>query len=177
MKPSKHLFLIGFMGSGKSTIGSLLAERLELPFIDSDREIEKQQNKSIATIFSEQGEAAFRQMELDFLRQLENQAPAVVAVGGGLPCISGAIELMNQLGLTIYLNVSLLTLLRRLREERAVRPLLSALEDHEVHPFVEDLLSNRVQFYKRAQLIMPNESNKPNELVEKLLKELDKRIF
>lgn len=174
MNEAKHIFLIGFMGSGKSTVGALLAERLDLPFIDSDREIEKAAGKSIAAIFEQDGEAAFRTLEMNFIRGLESEQQAVIAVGGGLPTLDGALERMHQSGLVIYLNTSLLTLLKRLKEEKADRPLLSGLSDSEFHPFVEDLLSQRVHFYKQAKLIMPNERNSPDELVEKLQKELIK---
>jgi shikimate kinase len=170
----QHIFLIGFMGSGKSTVGELLAEKLSLPFIDSDKEIEKTQGRSIADIFSKDGEAAFRRMEIDFLNQLKSAKPAVIAVGGGLPTLDGALELMHELGLVIYLNTSLLTLIKRLKDEKQFRPLLKELSDSEFHPFVEGLLSQRVHFYKQAKLIMPNERNSPVELVDKLVKELRK---
>ena len=174
MTIQKHIFLIGFMGSGKSTIGALLAERLELPFLDSDKEIEKKAGKSISAIFSEDGEGTFRQMELDFLKELNAISPSVIAVGGGLPMLDGALELLHESGLVIYLNTSLLTLIKRLKEEKQNRPLLKDLSDSEFHPFVEALLSERVHFYKQAKLIMPNERNNPNELVDKLEKELIK---
>lgn len=170
----KHIFLIGFMGSGKSTVGALLAEHLDLPFLDSDKEIEKKAGKSISAIFSEDGESAFRELEMEFLQGIKSVKPSVIAVGGGLPAIDNALSLMHESGLVIYLNTSLLTLLKRLREEKAQRPLLKDLSDAEFHPFVEDLLSQRVSFYKQAKLIMPNERNSPNELVLKLEKELIK---
>lgn len=169
-----HIFLIGFMGSGKSTIGELLAERLDLPFIDSDKAIEKAVRKSINEIFSDDGEEAFREMEKNFLTELKTIKPSVIAVGGGLPTLDGALELMHESGLVIYLNTSLLTLINRLKEEKHLRPLLNDLSESEFHPFLEDLLSRRVHFYKQAKLIMPNERNSPIELVEKLLKELNK---
>lgn len=173
----KHIFLIGFMGSGKSTVGALLAERLNLPFLDSDKEIEKKAGKSISEIFSRDGEAAFREMEMNFLQELKSMEPSVVAVGGGLPTIENALPVMHEMGLVIYLNTSLLTLIKRLREEKEQRPLLRELSDAEFHPFVEALLSERVHFYKQAKLIMPNERNSPNELVLKLEKELNKLNF
>ncbi|MDF3026685.1 MAG: Shikimate kinase [Fluviicola sp.] len=176
MKIQQHIFLIGFMGSGKSTVGKLLAERLHLPFIDSDKEIEKTAGKTINEIFSGEGEEAFRRLEMTFLTQLSSSKPSVVAVGGGFPMLEGALELMHESGLVIYLNTSLLTLIKRLKEEKQDRPLLRDLSDSEFHPFVEDLLSKRVHFYKQAKLIMPNERNSPNELVEKLVKELNKLI-
>lgn len=172
MNIQKHIFLIGFMGSGKSTVGALLAAHLNLPFLDTDKEIEKQTGKSINEIFSREGEAVFREMEMEFLNGLKSQSPSVVAVGGGLPAIQNALPLMHEIGVVIYLNTSLLTLLKRLREEKEKRPLLKDLNDAEFHPFVEDLLSRRVHFYKQAKLIMPNERNSPNELVLKLEKEL-----
>ncbi|MNE71112.1 shikimate kinase [compost metagenome] len=79
--------------------------------------------------------------------------------------------------MSIYLNVSLLTLIQRLKLERELRPKLKELNDAEFHPFIESLLSERVQYYKQAKLIMPNERNKPNELVEKIEKELIKLNF
>jgi shikimate kinase len=173
----KHIFLIGFMGSGKSTVGAILAERLNLPFIDSDAAIEEKTGKRIHELFSEEGEAAFRKYEMDFLDELKTTDQSVIAVGGGLPAIDGAIELMHELGLVIYLNTSLLTLIKRLKDERELRPLLKDLSDAEFHPFVEDLLSRRVQYYKQAKLIMPNERNSPIGLVESLMKELNKLIF
>lgn len=173
----QHIFLIGFMGSGKSTVGKLLADRLNLPFIDSDKEIEKTAGKTINDIFSQEGEETFRRMEMTFLTQLKSVKPSVIAVGGGLPVNEGALELMHEIGLVIYLNVSLLTLIKRLKEEKHLRPLLKNLSDSEFHPFVEGLLSERVPFYKQAKLIMPNERNSPIELVEKLIKELNKLIF
>lgn len=172
MNEPTHIFLIGFMGSGKSTVGKLLADRLDLPFIDSDKAIEQAAGKTISAIFEQDGEAAFRTLEMNFLRRMQSEPRSVIAVGGGLPTLEGALEAMHQSGLVIYLNTSLLTLLKRLRDEKAERPLLSGLSDSEFHPFVEDLLSQRVYFYKQAKLIMPNERNKPMELVEKLQKEL-----
>lgn len=173
----QHIFLIGFMGSGKSTVGELLAERLNLPFIDSDKEIEKIEGRSIAEIFSTDGETAFREMELHFLDRLKLAKPAVIAVGGGLPTLENALESMHELGLVIYLNTSLLTLIKRLKDEKQLRPLLKELSESEFHPFVEELLSKRVHFYKQAKLIMPNERNSPVELVEKLIKELSKLVY
>lgn len=165
------------MGSGKSTVGKLLAEELQLPFVDSDRWIEERNGKSISAIFETEGEAFFREQEWLFLNEAAHFERSVISLGGGLPAIENAIELINELGVSIYLNVSLLTLIQRLKEEREFRPKLKALSDAEFHPYVEALLSDRVFFYKKATLFMPNERNKPNELVVKIKKELDKLSF
>jgi shikimate kinase len=136
----QHIFLIGFMGSGKSTVGKLLAERLDMPFIDSDVEVQKMAGETINEIFEHQGEEAFRKFEINFLVENKSNAPSIISVGGGLPAIDGALELMHNQGLVIYLNTSLLTLIKRLKNEKQQRPLLRDLSDSEFHPFVEDLL-------------------------------------
>lgn len=171
---SKHIILIGFMGSGKSTVGNLLAEKLKLPFIDSDSWIETKENLSVSSIFESKGEAYFRGLEVDFLHWLSAQPKAVVAVGGGLPMFQNNIEVLKQIGTVIYLNVSLLTLIKRLKDEKNFRPLLKSIPDAEFHGFIEEMLSERVHLYKQAHLFMPNESSKPNNLVEKLINELVK---
>ncbi|MDR0800958.1 shikimate kinase [Fluviicola sp.] len=173
----KHIFLIGFMGSGKTTVGKLLAEQLQLPFVDSDHWIEERNRKSVNAIFETEGEAFFRDQEWLFLNEAANFDPSVISLGGGLPVIENALELINEIGVSVYLNVSLLTLIQRLKEEREFRPKLKGLSDAEFYPFVEALLSERVQFYKKARLFMPNERNKPGELVEKICKELNKLNF
>ena len=173
----KHLFLIGFMGSGKTTVGKLLAERLNLPFVDSDQWIEERNGMSVGEIFETRGEAFFREEELAFLHASKGFEKSVISLGGGLPAIENSLELIHQIGSSIYLNVSLLTLIQRLKLERELRPKLKDLSDAEFHPFVESLLSERVHYYKQAKLIMPNERNKPNELVEKIEKELIKLNF
>ncbi len=173
----KHLFLIGFMGSGKTTVGKLLAERLNLPFVDSDKWIEERNGMSVGEIFETKGETFFREEELAFLDASKTLERSVISLGGGLPAIENSLELIHQVGKSIYLNVSLLTLIKRLKLEREFRPKLKDLSDAEFHPFVESLLSERVHYYKQAKLIMPNERNNPNELVEKIEKELAKLNF
>ncbi|WP_300663488.1 shikimate kinase [Fluviicola sp.] len=173
----KHIFLIGFMGSGKTTVGKLLAERLNLPFVDSDKWIEERNGMSVSEIFETKGEAFFREEEWAFLHAAKAFDRSVISLGGGLPTIENSLELIHQMGNSIYLNVSLLTLIQRLKLEREFRPKLKALSDAEFHPFVESLLSERVHYYKQAKLIMPNERNKPNELVDKIEKELIKLYF
>ncbi|MNV61394.1 Shikimate kinase [compost metagenome] len=173
----KHIFLIGFMGSGKTTVGKLLAERLNLPFVDSDKWIEERNGKSVGEIFETRGEAFFREEEWAFLNVSKGFEKSVISLGGGLPVIENSLELIHEIGSSIYLNVSLLTLIKRLKEEREFRPKLKDLSDAEFHPFVESLLSERVHYYKKAKLIMPNERNKPDELVDKIEKELIKLDF
>lgn len=165
-----HIILIGFMGSGKTTVGKLLAEQLGLPFVDSDRVIEEQSNKNISELFDQEGETSFRLKEHLFCEQLESMTPSVIATGGGLPCFEDNLALLKANGKVIYLNTSLQTLTQRLKSERSKRPLLKHLEDPEVFAYIEEKITDRKVFYKQAHVIVPNESNQPKSVVEKILK-------
>lgn len=173
----KHVILVGFMGAGKTTVGKLLAETIGVSFIDSDEWIVAKEQASVSDVFATKGEAYFRQLEKAFLDHLALEQPAVVAVGGGLPCFGDNIMVLNSLGIVIYINTSLQTLTQRLKNDRANRPLLRDLKDEELFRYAEDLIAQRKVFYKMAQLIVPNESNKPNDVVEKIKKELNKQSF
>lgn len=170
----QHIILIGFMGAGKTTVGKLLADALAMPFIDSDEWIMQQEQMSVTGIFETKGEAYFRGCERAFCLQLANVKPAIVSVGGGLPCYEDNIMILNKIGLVIYINTSLLTLTNRLKNDRENRPLLRHMKDDELFRYAEDLIAKRKVFYKMAQLIVPNETNKPNDVVEKIKKELEK---
>lgn len=173
----KHVILVGFMGAGKSTVGKLLAETIGVPFIDSDEWIADKEQATVTEIFATKGEAYFRQLEKAFLDQLAHEQPAIVAVGGGLPCFGDNMLKLKELGLVVYINTSLQTLTQRLKNDRQNRPLLAAVKDEELFRFAEDLISVRKVFYKMAHVIVPNESNKPKELVEKIQKERVKLSF
>lgn len=170
----KHVILVGFMGAGKSTVGKLLAETIGVPFIDSDEWIAAKEQATVSDVFASKGEAYFRQLEKAFLDQLAHEQPAIVAVGGGLPCFSDNIMVLNSLGYVIYINTSLQTLTQRLKNDRINRPMLNALKDDELFRYAEDLIAKRKVFYKMAQMIIPNESNKPMDVVEKILKERER---
>lgn len=169
---NKHIILIGFMGSGKTTIGKQLAAELNMPFIDSDEVIEKQEGKSINQIFDEKGEDVFRKLEQDFISTLENKEPSVIAVGGGMPCFEDNINRLKALGQVFYLNVSLMTLTQRLMNNRENRPLLAELSQNELSAHVFERLTNRTVFYRQANSIIPNEGNDPKRAVASILKEL-----
>lgn len=147
-----HIFLLGFMGSGKSYLGERLAVRLGCPFVDLDRLIEAGEGKIIAEIFAELGEAAFRDLERHYLHTLENQAPAVVATGGGTPCFFDNMDWMNAHGTTVFLETPVETLFERLRHERAARPLLAGLSEAELCLFIEKKLGEREVWYRRARV-------------------------
>lgn len=173
---TKHIILVGYMGSGKSTIGRMLAEQLGSNFIDSDSAIEVQTGKTIREIFAEKGEDHFRDLEHTFCESLADLKPSVIATGGGLPCFHNNMDRLKAHGVVVYVNASLQTLARRLKEERAIRPLVAELDDNAIFPFVEEQLTWRKEYYKQAHIFLPNELHKPDKVVGNLLKELQTRF-
>jgi len=153
----ERLFLWGPMGSGKSTLGPLLAEHLNLPFVDLDEFIVTRQGKSIARYFEEEGEAAFRQMEARALRFLLRDKPRLVlATGGGTPCFFQQDVLMLRSGFCVYLKASPAVLAHRLFSEISKRPLLKPWKTRdELSSFFERHLAEREPHYMRAHLVFP----------------------
>lgn len=147
------IFLVGFMGAGKSRTGKKLAKALNLPFLDSDIELKRQTQKSIEEIFDEQGEKYFRELEKNWLNQLKDES-AVIAVGGGLPCYYNNMERMNEMGLTIYLKLSVEALADRLKNAKTVRPLIESYKDDEsaLKAFIGSKMNEREPFYSQAKL-------------------------
>lgn len=120
-----HLSLIGFMGSGKSTVGAYLAQRLDRPFVDTDKEVERMLGMSARDIFETLGEPAFREAEQDALSDaLRPNEPIVLATGGGTPCAEGAMEWMRRRSLVVALQPPMDVLLARLLEGQTERPLI-----------------------------------------------------
>ena len=135
------LILEGFMGSGKSAVGRVLASRLELPFVDTDTEIEKRQSCSIADIFDASGEEAFRQMETSMLQGLFlSDTEAVISLGGGTPVRAANVPVIKKLGRVVYLKASADTLIKRLEDGVEKRPMLIG---HDLRDRVEELLDRR----------------------------------
>lgn len=145
------IFLIGMPGSGKSVIGKQLALQLELPFIDLDTAIEDAEGKSIPEIFSEKGEAYFRQKEAELLRELSSStAGFVMSTGGGAPCFHNGMEIIRQTGISIYLDVSLSELIKR-NSKNSSRPLLT---DGNVKDKLSTLLELRAEIYQQATFVL-----------------------
>lgn len=165
----KRIFLIGFMGSGKSTLGAQLARRLDYQYMDMDQLIEETAELSIPEIFQEHGEAVFRKWEHDILLELCSRDKLVISTGGGAPCHSQNMDLMNANGCTIYLNLSPLTLQDRLMRSRTERPLIKGKTDTELLDFITTLLEKREKFYKRANHIVDGLSLRSEDLAAMLL--------
>ncbi|MEI6556222.1 MAG: shikimate kinase [Paludibacter sp.] len=148
-----RIFLIGYMGSGKTTIGKLLAERLNYTFIDMDTHIEENQFKSVSHIFEELGEEKFRLLEQQCLHEVSGFENVVIATGGGAPCFFDNMDYMKQHGLTVYLKLSAEQLAMRLESSRAnKRPLLANRKGKELQVFISEGLAKREQFYNNAHI-------------------------
>ncbi len=148
-----RIFLLGFMGVGKSTLGRLLAVRVSLPFVDLDEWIEDKMEMSIAEIFSSYGEPFFRKLEHDNLREItETYDRFVMATGGGLPCYNGNLEMMNKQGLTVYLRASGAELASRLASSLGKRPVLDAMDPAGRYRHIASLLAQREVIYSRAKV-------------------------
>ena len=165
----KRIFLIGFMGSGKSTLGAQLARRVDYQFIDMDHMIEETAEMSIPEIFNEHGEEVFRKWEHDILLELCHREKLVISTGGGAPCHSQMMDLMNAHGSTIYLKMAPEALLDRLIRSRTERPLIKGKTDTELLDFITTLLEKREKFYKRASHIVDGINLKSEELAKLLL--------
>lgn len=143
----RNIVLIGFMGSGKTSIGRKLARALSYEFIDSDNRIEEEQQKKINDIFAEQGEEAFRRMETEFLERLcQKPEPFVLGTGGGMPMREENAALLKQLGLVVFLKAGEEELIKRLQND-TTRPLLAA---GDLRNKVETLYAKRLPVYEAA---------------------------
>jgi shikimate kinase len=148
------IFLIGFMGSGKTHWGKLWAAKANINSIDLDAEIEKAVGKTVAQIFEEDGEDFFRQKETQVLQNVKLSQPAVVACGGGTPCFNNNLAWMNEHGKTIYLKTSVSTILQRVLLEQEKRPLLKKMNTAELQFFIEQKLKEREVFYNGASVCL-----------------------
>lgn len=150
---TKTVFLIGFPGCGKTTLGRELARQTGWPLIDLDEWIERQQGKSIKQLYGEMGEERFREVEREALQQV-SLAGGVVACGGGTPCQPGAMAWMNAHGLTVWLTVSAERLVARLclPEHRTKRPQIASLTDEQIACYVHTKMAERAPHYALAQL-------------------------
>lgn len=147
------VFLIGFMGSGKTTTGKELAQALGYQFIDLDTFIEEKYNKTIKTLFEYHGEDYFRKIENDALLEVtEMKGNMVIASGGGTSCFYNSVEFMNSVGITIYLRVDVAELLSRLIASKRDRPLLWGKTKEELNNYIIRVLDERKKYYEMATI-------------------------
>ena len=148
------VFLIGFMGSGKTTIGKKLANYLKYEFIDLDKLIESKAGMSIVNYFELHGEGAFRELERDTLQKTEFPENVIIATGGGAPCFGDNMEWMNKNGLVAYLSLTPKALASRLEHSKTDRPLIRHLKGDELIDFISSKLHDREVFYNQAKYVV-----------------------
>ncbi|XOV68381.1 MAG: shikimate kinase [Fluviicola sp.] len=161
----KRVILVGFMGSGKTTLGKKLANKLNVPFIDSDAEIENHFNKTVGELFAEHGESHFRELEREYIEALDLRVDFVLATGGGMPCFGDNMDLLNKVGTTFYLERSAKELAHRLAHAKQQRPLISGLEKDELLEFIDSKLQEREEYYKKAKVILGREEQTPEGIM------------
>lgn len=157
-----RIFLVGFMGSGKTHWGRQLASQLRIPFFDLDNVIEEKEQKPISKIFAESGEEAFRMKEKAMLEQLiDEHASMVLSCGGGTPCFFNNIERMKKYGVVVWLNTHVEVLLERLMKEKSSRPLIKNIPDEEMKSFIIRKLNERRMYYEQADVVIDKEGSMP----------------
>lgn len=163
------IFLIGFMGSGKTHWGRLLSQKLNIPFFDLDEQVVNHEGKSIAEIFAESGEEHFRLLEKDVMHIIaESHDSFVMACGGGTPCYFNNIEYMNQSGTTVWINTAIDTLFYRLMGEKEKRPLIKDLTDEQLRGFIGKKYADRKIYYEQADVVIDEEPIRLDFLIEKI---------
>ena len=163
------IFVVGFMGAGKTTVGRELAARLAAPFFDLDELIESGEKSSIKELFAQHGEPYFRQREREVLRSTRHLERAVIATGGGTFTFDENIQFIQSEGLSVYLSASYSLLRARIGDKAAERPLFR--DDVAAH----ELYNSRIRYYRMSDITIEiREEETTNEIVERLLLELPK---
>jgi shikimate kinase len=162
------IYLIGFSTSGKSTLGKIIAEKLNFHFIDLDVAITQQQGKSINALFDEFGEEGFRKIEQQLLVNTIFLTETVIACGGGTPCYSDNMDFLLRNGTVIYFDVDEAILLERMLNNTAERPLFKGKSKEEIAIHITNLLNARKEFYERANITIKNNSNEESAVTDVL---------
>ena len=165
-----RIFLIGFMGSGKTHWGTKIAEKLQIPFYDLDAVIVSSEGMSISEIFANKGEEYFRYMEKQTLENLVmKEENFVLSAGGGTPCFFNNIDFMKRNGKVLWLNTSLEALNQRLLKEKMSRPLLRGITEAGLRSYIIRKLSERKMYYEQADLMVHEETTELEPLISMLV--------
>jgi len=168
MPSRKLIYLIGFMGSGKTTLGRRLASALNWSFADLDRLIEESAGSTIPELFETKGEEFFRKLEEAELRKTALLSEFVVATGGGTPCYRENIDFMNRTGITIYIKQTPGLLASRLLRSPGDRPLIKRITTENLSDYINSTLEAREPFYMKASYVIDGMSVNVNTLVKSL---------
>ncbi len=161
------IFLIGFMGAGKTHWGRELSRKLNLPFFDLDEQVVSREDKSISDIFAEKGEEYFRLLEKETLHIItESHDSFIMACGGGSPCYFNNLDYMNQAGTTVWINTPIDVLFQRLLKEKNERPLIRSLTDDQLRGFIIKKFADRKIYYEQADVIVDDEPVHLDSLIE-----------
>ncbi len=158
------IYLIGFMGSGKTVYGERLAKQLKWDFYDLDQLVEAKAGMAIQAIFQGQGEAYFRELEKEALRETAGIDQGIIATGGGAPAFHANMDWMNENGDTVYLKLLEEKLLKRLKKEQDKRQLIQGMKEKELQQFISEKLRERSYYYLQANRIIDPIDVQPNEL-------------
>jgi shikimate kinase len=165
-----RIYLVGFMGSGKTTTGKRLAKALGFPFIDLDHAIEQEYRKSIPEIFKQYDEGVFRLLEKNMLHKVSELNPtAIISTGGGTPCFFDNMEYILNNGLAIYLHLEIPVLVQRILKSHTRRPLVLSKDEDELQSRVEELLGKRNPFYRQADIHIDARSLRIESLLNTLI--------
>ncbi|CAM1356260.1 MULTISPECIES: shikimate kinase [Tenacibaculum] len=165
------IVLLGYMASGKSTIGRILAEKKQISFIDLDEYIEKKERKTVSEIFEQKGEIYFRKQEHIYLKELlEKEGNFILSLGGGTPCYAGNMDVLLSFNdvKSVYLKTSINTIVDRLINEKSKRPLVARLNKEELAEFVAKHLFERSYFYNQANYKVTVDNKTVDEAIEDL---------
>ncbi len=165
-----RIYLIGYMGSGKSTAGKGLAKNLNLTFIDMDDYIERRNMRTIPQIFAEDGEDGFRKIERKALLELSEFEDVVIGTGGGAPCFFDNMDIIQKTGKSVYLKGTPRILAERLRKSKVERPLIKGKSEEELIAFIDETLAKREKWYKQAGVVLEFDHDLSDDEVLKALK-------
>jgi len=168
-----RIYLVGYMGCGKSTIGRKVAELLGISFVDLDKYIEERYFKSVPAIFAEEGEKGFREKERSSLFEVSQFEDVVVGTGGGAPCFFDNMEVMNNNGVTVYIAPDTDVLATRLLKSKTERPLIVGKSREDLISFIGEALQKRAPFYEKSKIIIRGENNLDPQLVIDKIRELE----
>ena len=147
----RRIILIGYMGSGKTTVGKALSKETGMMFYDLDWYIESRMRKSVAQIFAEKGEDGFRKIEFNMLHEVAEFEDVIISCGGGTPCFFDNIDYLNQQGDVVYLKATPETLYKHLLMGKVERPLLKGKSSEELIAYITEHLKERAPFYEKAR--------------------------